>query len=78
MYVVTPSQSKKIDQRASAEFQIPGMILMENAAIQAANVIRERYPLSFFGRSGRVLVLAGCGNNGGDGLAVARHLALSG
>jgi NAD(P)H-hydrate epimerase len=78
LYVVTPSQSKKIDHRANAEFQIPGMVLMENAAIRVTDVIRERYPLSFFGRSGRVLVLAGCGNNGGDGLAVARHLALSG
>ena len=78
MYVVTPSQMRRIDQRAIKEFRIPGIVLMENAALQVVKVIKKRYPLSRFGTAGKVLILAGCGNNGGDALAVARHLVLSG
>jgi hydroxyethylthiazole kinase-like uncharacterized protein yjeF len=75
LFVVTPSQMRQIDQRAIHEFKIPGIVLMENAALQVVNVIKERYPLPHFRQ---VLILAGSGNNGGDGLAVARHLCLLG
>jgi NAD(P)H-hydrate epimerase len=48
----------------------PGMPLMERAGLAAAEHARE-----LLGANGRsVLVLAGPGNNGGDGLAAARHL----
>ncbi|MDD4681275.1 MAG: NAD(P)H-hydrate dehydratase [Clostridia bacterium] len=73
MYVVTPSEMRKIDQRAIEEFQIPGIVLMENAALQTVQIILKHYPIP-----SNVLVLAGCGNNGGDALAVARHLFLEG
>ena len=75
MFVVTPSQMRQIDHRAINEFGLPGIVLMENAAIQAANIIMSRFPLP---RNLKAAVLAGSGNNGGDGLAVARHLFLSG
>lgn len=75
MVVVTPSQMRKIDQRAIEQFGIPGVVLMENAAIKVVEVIESIYLL---GERDKVVVLAGMGNNGGDGLAVARHLFLRG
>ncbi|NLN40847.1 MAG: NAD(P)H-hydrate dehydratase [Clostridiales bacterium] len=76
MYVTTPEEMRKIDNRAIEEFGIPGTVLMENAAIRTVDVIQEQYPALIDG--GKVIVLAGCGNNGGDGLAIARHLMLRG
>ncbi len=73
MHVVTPYEMRQIDKRAIEEFQIPGIVLMENAALQTVQVILKHYP-----KPSNVLVLAGCGNNGGDALAVARHLFLYG
>jgi NAD(P)H-hydrate epimerase len=49
---------------------IPGVVLMENAAIAASNVAAGMAAPT----QGPVLVLCGGGNNGGDGLAAARHL----
>lgn len=76
LYVVTPEDMRKIDQRAIDEYKIPGLILMENAALKVVDLIMSRYIAS--GTKHHVLVLAGGGNNGGDGLAVARHLFLLG
>lgn len=63
---------QQIDQTAQAEFDIPGLILMENAGIRAADTIIEHYQAF---RNKRFLVVTGKGNNGGDGFVVARHLA---
>lgn len=76
MYVVTPSQMKAIDSMAIEEFLIPGIVLMENAALKTVEVIQKRYPVDCC--YGKVIVLVGGGNNGGDGMAVARHLLLKG
>src|SRR5580698_5284393 len=70
MLRLTRNQVREIDRRAVEEFGIPGVVLMENAARAAADLalhILAEPP-------GDVLVLCGGGNNGGDGLAVARHL----
>jgi len=75
MYVVTPKQMRRIDQRAIEEFGIPGIVLMENAALRVVETIYRLYSLS---QRDRVVILAGSGNNGGDGLAVARHLFFDG
>ena len=76
MYIVTPQEMREIDNRAIEDFGIPGIVLMENAAIRTVDLIEKEY-LSIF-NGGKVLVLVGCGNNGGDGLAIARHLMLKG
>jgi NAD(P)H-hydrate repair Nnr-like enzyme with NAD(P)H-hydrate epimerase domain len=65
-------QSRRIDRLAIEEYSIPGIILMENAAIAAANVAGEMLGSASPPRD--ILILCGGGNNGGDGLAVARHL----
>lgn len=68
MRVLTRDQVRSIDQQAIDEFNIPGIVLMENAARGATDVLRS---LSV---SGKVTILCGRGNNAGDGLVVARHL----
>ena len=60
---------RKIDRRTTERFGIPSVVLMENAAIAVVDVIHERYP-----NADRVAIFCGTGANGGDGLAVARHL----
>jgi NAD(P)H-hydrate epimerase len=68
MVRLTREQVRRIDKLSIEQYHIPGVVLMENAAIAAANVAAQMV------RSGRVMILCGGGNNGGDGLAVARHL----
>ena len=52
---------------------VSGLELMERAGAAVAGHIRLRWP-----RAGRVSVLCGPGNNGGDGYVIARHLAQAG
>ena len=47
--------------------------MMENAGAAAAKRIEEKFPIDFLKEG--ILVFAGLGNNGGDGLVIARHLA---
>ncbi|WP_105615013.1 NAD(P)H-hydrate dehydratase [Vallitalea okinawensis] len=68
MKVVYNSQMRLIDESAIKDYGIPGIILMENAAISVVNAV-ETYK-----QSGKILIFCGQGNNGGDGFAVARHL----
>jgi NAD(P)H-hydrate epimerase len=56
--------------RWTIEHGTPGPVLMERAGAGAARVLRERLRR----RRGPALVVAGRGNNGGDGFVVARHL----
>jgi hydroxyethylthiazole kinase-like uncharacterized protein yjeF len=68
--VLTAAQMQACDRAAIEEYRIPGTVLMENAGLQTAEAIVERFdgpPLS-------TLVLCGKGNNGGDGFVIARHL----
>lgn len=71
MKILTASQMREIDRIAIEEIGIPGPILMENAGLQVAAVLRNELGVT---AGVRVLVVAGKGNNGGDGLVVARHL----
>jgi len=47
--------------------------MMENAGAGATKRIKEKYPMMILEEG--ILVFAGLGNNGGDGLVIARHLA---
>jgi hydroxyethylthiazole kinase-like uncharacterized protein yjeF len=71
MKVVTPRQMVFIDKTAIEKYGIPGVVLMENAA---AAVTDEAVKMLGEPRGKNVLIVAGKGNNGGDGFAVARHL----
>jgi NAD(P)H-hydrate epimerase len=67
---LTREQVRALDRRATDEFGVPGIVLMENAGRGAAEVLRR------LGIHGRVVICCGKGNNGGDGFVIARHLAL--
>ncbi len=61
---------RAIDRAATEIGFVPSIVLMENAAIACVNELKKDFDLS--GKS--VAVFCGKGNNGGDGLAIARHL----
>ena len=69
---MTRQQCREIDEIAIRDFLVPGIVLMENAGRGAAEAINDLCP------SGRILILCGKGNNGGDGYVIARHLVLLG
>ncbi len=73
MRVLTAEAMRALDRAAIDELGVPGLVLMENAAIGVVEAIGEVYP-----RAASAVVFCGPGNNGGDGLAVARHLAVRG
>jgi NAD(P)H-hydrate epimerase len=68
---LTRAQVREIDRRAIEEYHIPGIVLMENAAIGAAAIARK---MKQGNPEPSAVIVCGGGNNGGDGLAVARHL----
>ena len=71
MKIVTASQMRTLDHRTITEAQVPSPVLMERAGAGAANFIQHRFgPL----RGKSITILCGKGNNGGDGLVVARLL----
>lgn len=74
MKACTAAEMREIDRRAADEFGLPTLLLMENAGRAVAAAARRWLPR----RGGRGLVVAGRGNNGGDGLVAARHLANAG
>lgn len=69
---LSPAAIRELDRRASEEFGIPGIVLMENAGLGCAEFIANVKP------TGTVVICCGKGNNGGDGLVIARHLDLRG
>ncbi|MFO0837432.1 MAG: NAD(P)H-hydrate epimerase [Phycisphaerae bacterium] len=68
---LTCQQVRELDVLAIEHVGIPGLLLMENAGRAAAEFV---YATLVDPRKSSVLILAGPGNNGGDGFVVARHL----
>jgi NAD(P)H-hydrate epimerase len=69
---LTREQVREVDRRAIEDYGLPGLVLMENAGRGAAELLLSR------GKLGPVVICCGKGNNGGDGLVMARHLDLAG
>jgi hydroxyethylthiazole kinase-like uncharacterized protein yjeF len=68
--VLTAAQMREVDRR-TGELGIPGLILMENAGNRVVEFLAQNYsPLD----EHRIAVICGKGNNGGDGLVIARQL----
>ena len=73
--VLTCEQVRRCDRIAIEQYGMNSLVLMENAGAAAA-----RYILGLLDDpvASHVLVVAGVGNNAGDGFVVARHLSNSG
>jgi NAD(P)H-hydrate epimerase len=69
---ITCQQAREIDRRATEQYGIPSIVLMENAGRGVADTLCD------LGIRGPVVICCGKGNNAGDGFAVARHLELRG
>ncbi len=75
MKVFTAQQMRDFDRAAIEDYGIPSIVLMENAALRVVEFLEAKFaPLS----EKKIVVLCGKGNNGGDGLAIARHLKVYG
>jgi hydroxyethylthiazole kinase-like uncharacterized protein yjeF len=74
MKLVTASEMRELDRRAIQNLGIPSLVLMENAGRTTYQILRREFPAL----QGEVAVVAGRGNNGGDGFVVARYLANAG
>uniref|UniRef100_A0A7C4YGF8 Bifunctional NAD(P)H-hydrate repair enzyme n=1 Tax=candidate division WOR-3 bacterium TaxID=2052148 RepID=A0A7C4YGF8_UNCW3 len=70
MKVLSVQESREIDRYVIEEIGIPGIVLMENAGLSVFEMIREYFETD---KLKKVLIVAGKGNNGGDGFVVARH-----
>ncbi|NNJ28142.1 NAD(P)H-hydrate epimerase [Planctomycetes bacterium LzC2] len=68
------AQCRSVDRLCLEEYGLPGAVLMENAARGCAELL---WSLTG-GAPGPVAIVCGKGNNGGDGFALARHLAIRG
>ena len=69
MKIVTQEEMRYLEKMTIEKTGLCARILMENAGRVCADLILENYP-----HYNRYLLFAGTGNNGGDGLVIARHL----
>ncbi len=75
MCLVTAKEMQEMDRRTIENFGIPGMVLMENAGRGATRFFLRQFPDI---KNQQVGVIAGRGNNGGDGYVMARYLKQTG
>lgn len=71
MKLVTAKEIRALEMQAMTQYKIPGVVLMENAGIAVVAAGQEM--LGDY-RGKRAIILAGIGNNGGDGFVAARHI----
>ena len=75
MLALSRAKVREVDAVAMDEYSLPGIVLMENAGRNASEAIVRLFD-SISGQD--VVVVVGSGNNGGDGLVIARYLELAG
>lgn len=71
--VLTGRQMQDADRQMTEKIGIPSDLLMERAALAITEELKKHFP-----QARKIGVFAGLGNNGGDGIAAARILALEG
>ncbi|MFK5926851.1 MAG: NAD(P)H-hydrate dehydratase [Desulfuromusa sp.] len=72
MRLCSASEVMALDRQAIDQLGVPGVVLMENAGRACSDLFADKFSEHF---PASVLVLAGQGNNGGDGYVMARILA---
>lgn len=72
-YALDSNGIKIIDDYTTKVLKIPAVVLMERAAVEVAVVMKNQIK-----KTDRIIVICGPGNNGGDGIATGRILALQG
>ena len=72
--IVSAEEMRWCDETTIKTYGVPGLLLMENAGRGAVEIIRQKYPAL---ESKNILVVCGKGNNGGDGIVIARLLSNS-
>lgn len=77
MKLVDTATIRAVDSSAVRKYGIAGLVLMENAGRGVAEAVKRELE-GISGKVKRVVIVAGKGNNGGDGYVVARHLKNSG
>jgi hydroxyethylthiazole kinase-like uncharacterized protein yjeF len=75
MYLVTAAEMQEMDRKTIETFGISGLVLMENAARGATRILLDQFQGL---ENKKIGVIAGRGNNGGDGFVMARYLAQKG
>ncbi|MDO4551551.1 MAG: NAD(P)H-hydrate epimerase [Planctomycetia bacterium] len=68
--ILSCQETQKIDELAIQEYHVPGLILMENAGRGITDKLCSR------GVQGETLIFCGTGNNAGDGMVIARQMAV--
>ncbi|HVM95546.1 MAG TPA: NAD(P)H-hydrate dehydratase [Candidatus Acidoferrales bacterium] len=71
MLLVTAAEMRRLDELTIQRYGTPGHVLMERAGAGAVDVLLAQFP---YVRRKQILVVAGKGNNGGDGFVMARLL----
>ncbi len=72
-YLVTAEEMMRYDKNTTQFYGIPSLVLMERAALKVFSFVQTILP-----EPGAVLIAVGCGNNGGDGMALGRILSQAG
>lgn len=75
-FALNSEMARFVDKYTMEQMKVPGVVLMEKAALAVANKVAEA--AVGFGRNVRIVVVCGCGNNGADGIALARILTWQG
>ncbi len=71
--VLSTAQVRNIDQLAISRYGMNSLVLMENAALGCVAWLQQKFSVAQ-----NTVILCGRGNNGGDGLAMMRHLRVRG
>jgi ADP-dependent NAD(P)H-hydrate dehydratase / NAD(P)H-hydrate epimerase len=75
MNILTAEQTRALDRETTEETGIPGIVLMENAGIQLYNFLEDTFDDL---ETKKITIVCGKGNNGGDGMVLARQLSMRG
>jgi ADP-dependent NAD(P)H-hydrate dehydratase / NAD(P)H-hydrate epimerase len=75
--VLSASEAAAWDSRARTQYRVPSRVLMEAAGRACAGVLVREFP-AVLAPGGGILVVAGAGNNGGDGWVLARAMHAAG